>query len=71
MKIYPKAGFVPPAEYGWIHFTDAGVEVYDKGEALPANLAALKNPPINLVPPKSLEQEIAELKVEIEKLKTK
>ena len=71
MKTYPREGFKPPAEYGWIHFTDAGVEVYDKGEVLPPHIVAIKNPPIdpNYVPPKSLEQQIADLKLEVEKLK--
>ena len=67
MKLYPREGFVPPAKYQFIFWTDAGVEVYDVGEVLPPHIAALKNPPVdpNAPPPKSLEQEIAELKAKI------
>ena len=71
MKTYPRVGFIPPAEYQFILWTDADVQVYDKGEVLPPAIAAIKNPPVdpNYVPPKSLEQQIADLKLEVEKLK--
>ena len=66
MQLYTKAGFVPPAEYGLIHHTDTGVEVYDKGETLPAHLESLKNPPP--APPVDL---VAELKAKVAAMEAK
>lgn len=66
MQLRLKEGFEPPSEYGWIHHTDAGVEVYAKGEALPPNLAALKDPPP--APPVDL---VAELKAKVAEMEAK
>ena len=67
MQIHPKEGFEPPSEYGWIHHTDAGIEVYAQGEALPPNLAALKDPPL-APPPADL---LAELKAKVAAMEAK
>ena len=60
-----------PAVYDFVYITDTTVEVYYKGDVLPPHIQAIKNPPVdpNYIPPKSLDQEIAALKIEIEKLK--
>lgn len=66
MQIHPKEGFEPPTEYGWIHHTDAGVEVYDKGDILPPALAALKDPPVVAqAPPVDLVAKLAELEAKV------